>query len=257
MHHHPEKRKIKILTGTFLLLLLSLLTLKSSYHRPSERTTLLSFDVEPVDGEDSVIQVIELLRSENVNATFFVTGEYAEKYPEIIKKMEGFEVACHGWSHKPFTRMNSSEKKSELAGCREMLEQLTGEKIIGFRAPYNRIDRSTLAILEDGGFTYDASMIMGLGFLFPDVDERKIGEVPISSISGIPLEDVVWLYYLHLDCAYFYILKHKSTPFESYLFHPHHIAGHKAQLKEFIRYLKDENVTFISHSGLILSHEGV
>jgi peptidoglycan/xylan/chitin deacetylase (PgdA/CDA1 family) len=257
MHHHPERRKTEILTGTFLLLLFIILILRLSYNGPAAQKTLLSFDVEPVDGEESVTELVELLRSENINATFFVTGEYAEQNPDIVKKMRGFEVACHGWSHKPFTKMNDSAKKSELLRCKDVVERLTGQEIIGFRAPYNRIDGSTLDILEETGFAYDASMIRGLGLIFPNVDERKIGEIPISSIFALPLEDVIWLHYLRLDSAYFYILAHKTTEFESYLFHPHHIAKQKEQLKTLIKYLKDENVTFISHSGLTFPHEGV
>jgi peptidoglycan/xylan/chitin deacetylase (PgdA/CDA1 family) len=257
MFKKQDRNKIIFFSATFLVMMAIIIIIKLSFNGPSARTILLSFDVELVDGKESVNSVIEALKIEGINATFFVTGEYAERYPSVVRNMQGFEVGCHAWSHRPLTSMDDDDKKDEILRCREALEILTGEEITGFRAPYNRIDSNTLDILEHEGFTYDASMINGLGLLFPDVDDRNIGEIPISSVLGVPLEDVVWLHYLHLDGAYFYILKHKSTELESYLFHPHHIASHEPQLKEFIKHLKQQNVTFISHSGLTFHHEGV
>ncbi|MBW2971477.1 polysaccharide deacetylase family protein [Candidatus Woesearchaeota archaeon] len=225
---------------------------------PERQYVLLSFDVEPVDGEQSVMDMLDIVYRTNVSATFFVTGEYAEEHPEIVKLMTGREIACHGQTHKAFTKMTKDEKKAEIIRCRDTIENITGKKVMGFRAPYNRIDRETLEILEDERFMYDASYIKGWGFLFPRLRGHKIGEIPVSSTFGIPLEDVVWVHYLKMPGAFFYILKHKETPVESYLFHPHHAAAHKQEIEEFINYLKRRNVIFISHAQLIETQdEGV
>ncbi len=225
---------------------------------PDSRVVLLSFDVEPVDGEQSVMDVLDVVYRHDVDATFFVTGEYAARYPHIVKLMTGREVACHGWSHRPFTKMTDAEKRSELRRCRQVLENITGRKVVGFRAPYNRIDAETLSVLEQEHFIYDASIIKGLGSIYPGLRQHRIGEIPVSSILGVPLEDVVFLHYLNMDRAFFYIMKNKETGLESYLFHPHHISQHKKEFEEFINYLKERNTTFISHSRLVRNqHEGV
>ena len=94
--------------------------------------------------------------------------------------------------------------------------------------------------------------------LYPNVGERNIGEIPVSSVLGVPLEDVVFLHYLKMPWLYFYILKNKEGGIESYLFHPHHIAEYKNEFEGFIKHLKEENVIFISHRELIeMQDEGV
>jgi peptidoglycan/xylan/chitin deacetylase (PgdA/CDA1 family) len=241
----------------FVALLILLFTGMMVKKAPQERYILLSFDIELVDGEKNVTELLKVLDSEGITATFFVTGEYAEQYPAILRKMVKHEIACHGYSHKKFTKMNSSEKKEEIEKCKSAIKKATGKEVAGFRAPYTRIDHETMMLLDEEGFLYDASVIEGLGMFYPNVMQHKIGEIPVSSVLGIPLEDVIWTYYLGLPGTYFYLLKNKDTEIESYLFHPHHIMQHKNEFSEFIRHLKNQNVMFISHYGLIGKHEGV
>jgi|GEM_PF-2543672 len=261
-HQRPglpkEAKKTNLLFGIFITALVLVLAMMIIRDEPEKRYVLLSFDVEPVDGEQSVMDVLDVIYRTNTSVTFFVTGEYAEQHPNIVKLMTGREIGCHGHTHKAFTKMNLTEKEEDILRCRSAVESLTGQKIVGFRAPYNRIDRETLEALEKQGFLYDASYIKGLGFIFPRLREIRIGEIPVSSLFMIPLEEVVWLHYLRMPGAYFYVLRHKQGMLESYLFHPHHIATHKQELEEFINYLKEQNVIFISHRQLVeMQDEGV
>jgi peptidoglycan/xylan/chitin deacetylase (PgdA/CDA1 family) len=232
-----------------ILILLLVLVLTSKY--PDQRVVLLSFDVEPVDGSESVLEVLEIVYRNNVSATFFVTGEYAEQYPEVVELMTGREIGNHGYSHKAFTKMDRDEKISELRKTNLLLENITGQEVLGFRAPYNRIDKETMVVLEEEGFLYDSSIISGWGIFYPGVGDMLIGEIPVSSVLGFPLEDVVFLHYLRMPGLYFYILENKKSGFESYLFHPHHISKYKNEFEEFINHLKKENTIFISHRELI------
>ena len=251
-------RKTNLIFAAFIALLIIFLLIVLLKKAPSEQYVLLSFGVEPVDGREDVAKVWNIIQEEGINATFFITGQYAEEFPEIVSAMQGQEIACQGYSHKKFTEMNTSEKKSEIKKCKIALQQNNGQKITGFRAPYNRIDTETLKILEEEGFVYDASIIKGLSLIYPNVDNLKIGEIPVSSFLGIPLEDVIWLYYLKIPGIYFYILETKESGMESYLFHPHIIAKEEARFREFINSLKKRNAIFISHHQLVeTEHEGV
>jgi len=78
--------KFNILGAVFLVLLVTVLILSVYHKEPSDKVVLLSFDVEPVDGE-SVLDIMEVLDKTEVGATFFVTGKYAVEYPEIVKKL--------------------------------------------------------------------------------------------------------------------------------------------------------------------------
>jgi peptidoglycan/xylan/chitin deacetylase (PgdA/CDA1 family) len=256
--HHDERNRTNILFGLFISLLVILLVLFVTNDAPDKKIVLLSFDVEPVDGEASVMTVLDAIERENISVTFFVTGEYAASHPDIVERMAGQEVGVHGYTHKPFTKMDNEEKISEISMTRNLLENITGQSVIGFRAPYNRIDSKTLDVLESEGFRYDASMISGWGIFYPNIGDRDIGEVPVSSVLGLPLEDVVFLYYLRMPSLFFYIIENKKSGLESYLFHPHHIAEHINEFDDFINRLKKENTIFISHRELIEQHnEGV
>ncbi len=249
-------REANTLFGFFVAILVFLLIITVIAKAPEQRNILISFDVEEVDTRNDITNILEILYDNKIDATFFVTGGYAEKNPGIVKMMSAHEIACHAYSHKTLTKMDYEDKKKEVTACADTIKNITGTRPIGFRAPYHRIDLETLEILDQEGFTYDASIIKGLGFAFPDVSMHSIGEIPVSSIFGIPIEDVIWIYYLRSNDVFFYILNHKNTELESYLFHPHHIMLHKEEFRGFIKGLKTQNANFISHKGLIFSQDG-
>jgi peptidoglycan/xylan/chitin deacetylase (PgdA/CDA1 family) len=234
-----------ILFSIIILTIIIILIIAQSAEKPQKQYVLLSFDVEPVDEKQSVLEIADILAQEGVNATFFVTGQYAIENPETVAALSGFEVACHGTSHRPFPDLNLTEKQEELDGCKGLGK--------GFRAPYNRIDAETFELLKKNGFEYDASMIKGYGILYP---EPTIPEIKVSTFLGMPLEDVVFLYYLHLKGPFFYIMKNKDSKIESFLFHPHHIIKEKTRLKELISDLKRQNKNLISHHQLVLINGG-
>ncbi|MFC1741181.1 polysaccharide deacetylase family protein [Nanoarchaeota archaeon] len=221
------------------------------HDRPDRRYVLLSFDVEPVDGEEDVMGVLDVVYRHELNVTFFVTGEYTERYPGVVRMMAGQEVANHGYSHTAFVKLSREEKVSEIRQTRMLLENVTGKDVVGFRAPYNLVDKETFRVLEEEGVLYDASIIGGWGLFYPSLSGFSFGEIPVSSIFAVPFEDVSWVHYLRMPGLYFYLMKHKEGELESYLFHPHHIMQYKNEFEEFINYLKDSNVIFISHSQLI------
>ena len=219
-----------------------------------ERTVLLSFDTEPVDGE-TPLEIVEVLNAYGVEATFFVTGEYAHTYPEIVKSLaQDHEIGCHTYSHKKLTTLSKKEKREEIVRCKETVSEVVGGEIKGFRAPWHRIDLESMMILEEEGFDYDASPIRSWGLFYPSVS--GLGEVRVSSFLLVPLEDTIWIYYMRLPGLFFSVLSNKRTGLESYVFHPHQIIKEKERFEEFISDLKRENVNFISHSRLVGKHEG-
>lgn len=102
--------------------------------------------------------ILELLRKYDVKATFFVVGEIAEKYPEVIKfiKEEGHEVAFHGYYHIPLWRLNPQTFREEVTSFKRLVPDC-----IGFRAPSFSLNNNTkwaLNVLKDEGFRYDSSV---------------------------------------------------------------------------------------------------
>jgi polysaccharide deacetylase family protein (PEP-CTERM system associated) len=96
-------------------------------------------------------------------ATFFILGWIAERYPQLVKEIykRGHEVACHGYAHQCIFNQTQEEFKEDIKKSKSILEDLTGEKIIGYRAPTYSIKENTLwalKILSEEGFTYDSSI---------------------------------------------------------------------------------------------------
>jgi len=102
---------------------------------------------------------LDLLEEYNAFATFFVVGELAEKYPEILEKIreKGHEIAFHGYYHKSLSKLNAAILKSEM----QKFGSLIKGKCLGFRAPSFSLSNKTkwaLKVLEDAGYKYDSSI---------------------------------------------------------------------------------------------------
>ena len=102
--------------------------------------------------------VLDLLRDYDIYATFFVVGEIAERFPEVLKmiKAEGHEVSFHGWSHLPLWEQDAESFRLEV----ERFLKLHPD-CLGYRAPSFSLDersRWALRVLEDAGIQYDSSI---------------------------------------------------------------------------------------------------
>lgn len=89
-------------------------------------------------------QLLDGLKEREVVATFFVTGENAENYPDIIRREqdEGHLIGNHTYSHIQLTSRNRETFREELVQTNEILEEITGEKISFVRPPYGSWDKS-------------------------------------------------------------------------------------------------------------------
>lgn len=109
---------------------------------------------------ESLNPIMELLDSYDIRATFFVLGEVAEKYPELIEKIYegGHEIASHGNSHTPLFDLTYGQFEEEIRQSKKILGKYHP---IGFRAPSFSINNDTrwaLEVLKKNGFTYDSSV---------------------------------------------------------------------------------------------------
>ena len=129
-------------TILFLIVLtLGVLFLKFNYFLPSitrfsTKECLLTFDDGP--HPDYTPQVLDILKEKNVKAVFFVIGEKAEQYPEIVKRIinEGHLIGNHSYSHNKFMAMFPTTTLIEdLEKCQLILHNITGEENQLFRAP--------------------------------------------------------------------------------------------------------------------------
>lgn len=108
----------------------------------TEKKIALTFDDGPHPKYTELL--LDGLKERDVVATFFVTGENAQNYPDIIRREqeEGHLVGNHTYSHMQLTSRNRETFREELVKTNEILEDITGEKVSFVRPPYGSWDKS-------------------------------------------------------------------------------------------------------------------
>jgi polysaccharide deacetylase family protein (PEP-CTERM system associated) len=144
--------------------------------------------------ERSTERLLDLFRRRRVEATFFVLGWVADRFPDLVREVErrGHEVATHGYSHRLLTFMQPEEFRADLMRSLESLSRMTTGEIRGFRAPSFTLTRKTLwavDVLRECGIRYDSSVFpvrfhpdYGItdGELYPHDLAEGLTELPMS-----------------------------------------------------------------------------
>jgi len=113
--------------------------------------------------EASTRCLLELFAECDIKATFFILGWVAKRSPDLIRAIHraGHEVACHGMSHELVYRQTPEIFAAETRESKELLEQIIGAKVLGYRAASWSITRQSLwalDIIHELGFEYDSSI---------------------------------------------------------------------------------------------------
>ena len=108
-------------------------------------------------------QMLDLMAQHDVQSTCFVLGKVAEDHPTLIRDIHqaGHEVATHGYAHDEVHHLTPEAFRDDLQRSIDLLEGVTNEKVIGYRAPYFTITPRSLwalPILAEAGIRYDSSI---------------------------------------------------------------------------------------------------
>lgn len=108
-------------------------------------------------------RILNILKSYNVFATFFILGWVAERCPELVARIaaEGHEVASHGYGHQRIVTLSRIEFRDDIRRSKAILEDIIGKPVFGYRAPsYSISPRTPWAFDEllEAGYQYDSSI---------------------------------------------------------------------------------------------------
>ena len=146
-------------------------------------------------------KILDLFEKYEIKATFFTLGYIAEKFPDLIKKIDGkgHEIASHSYSHLDIRKTTEKDFEKDIKKSIEILEKITGKKVFGFRAPYFSIDKKSFWAMKilSKYFKYDSSIFPVKTPLYgirnaprniykPDLTNPSI-EDPKSELIEIPL----------------------------------------------------------------------
>lgn len=111
----------------------------------------------------STEKILDILEKKKITATFFILGCVAEKFPDLIERIEaaGHEIGSHGYWHVVATRQSPQEFEEDLKESLAVLSRVSHDRIIGYRACNFTLVESTswiIDILKLHGLKYDSSI---------------------------------------------------------------------------------------------------
>lgn len=138
-----------------------------------QKVISLSFDA--AWGNEDTQQLIDILAKYNIKVTFFVVGEWVDKYPESVKALSdaGHEVMNHSNDHAHFNSLSAEEIVSNINACSDKIEAITGVRPTLFRPPYGEYDDHVITAVRG----------MGVQPIQWDVDSLDWKELPASEIT--------------------------------------------------------------------------
>lgn len=112
----------------------------------------LSFDA--AWGNEDTSKILEILKKNDVRATFFMTGGWIEKYPDDVKAIAaaGHDLGNHSENHKQMSQLSAEQCKEELMTPHEKVKQLTGVDMILFRPPYGDYNDTLIQTSKECGY---------------------------------------------------------------------------------------------------------
>ena len=146
--------------------------------------------------ENNTDAVIALFAETGTKATFFTLGWVAHRHPQLIRRIvdAGHEIASHGWDHKRVFKMTPAEFADDIARTRVTLEDASGQKVTGYRAPSFSIDQRTPWAHEElarAGYDYSSSVApikhdhygwaAAPRFAFKPVEGADLIELPVTT----------------------------------------------------------------------------
>jgi len=164
----------------------------------------LEFAQELVQQTNAQFQeaLLGIFEDHGVRATFFVLGWVAERQPELIRTIAaaGHEIASHGWDHVRVTHQTPAQFRDSIRRTKSLLEAITGQPVLGFRAPSFSIVAGrewALDVLIEEGYRYDSSLFPvrrpGGGYGYPNgsADPHWL-ERPAGRLAEIPPTTLRW-----------------------------------------------------------------
>ena len=150
-----------------------------------DRTIAISFDA--AWGNEDTQTLIDILDQYGVKTTFFVVGDWVDKYSESVKALSeaGHEVMNHSSTHAHFSKLSHSEIVSDISACNEKIAAITGVTPKLFRCPYGEYDDHVINAVFSLGMTaiqWDCDSLDWKGIPAGQIQRRVLDKVQPGSI---------------------------------------------------------------------------
>ena len=114
----------------------------------------IAFTMNCAWNADDIDSILETLKNNNVHITFFIVGEWADKYPEAVKKIyeAGHEIGSHSNTHPHVNNLSSEKNLEEIQLSVNKIEKITGIKPTLYRAPYGEYNNTVIKTAQENGY---------------------------------------------------------------------------------------------------------
>ena len=114
---------------------------------------MLAISFDAAWGNEDTQQLIDILEQYSVKATFFVVGDWVDKYPESVKALHdaGHEVMNHSNTHAHYPQLSADEVVADLNACNDKIEAVTGVRPTLVRLPYGDYDDNSINAVRSIG----------------------------------------------------------------------------------------------------------
>ena len=138
--------------------------------------------------------VLALFAESGVKATFFTLGWVAERHPALMRRIVdgGHEIASHGWDHLRVFTLTPDQFRDDIGRARKTIEDASGHKVTGYRAPSFSIDQRTPwahEILAEQGYAYSSSVapVVHDHYGWPEAPRFAFRPVAGSALIELPV----------------------------------------------------------------------
>lgn len=150
-----------------------------------DKVVALSFDA--AWGNEDTQQLIDILNKYDVHATFFVVGQWVDKYPESVKALadNGNEVMSHSDDHAHFAQLDAAQISENIKLSCDKIENVTGVRPTLFRCPYGEYNDTVISTVNNMGMSaiqWDVDSLDWKGLSADEICSRVLNNVKSGSI---------------------------------------------------------------------------
>lgn len=124
-------------------------------HQVETSNKVMALTVNVDWGGEVIPALLDAFKRENVKATFFVSGRWAKKNPELVKAIasQGHQIENHGYSHLHPDRVSVVDNKREILRTEQVIEEIIGRKTTFYAPPYGEKGSSGLRAADELGYS--------------------------------------------------------------------------------------------------------
>lgn len=150
-----------------------------------DKVVALSFDA--AWGNEDTQTLIDILGKYNINATFFVVGQWVDKYPESVKALSdsGNEIMSHSDDHAHFAQLSAEQITANINASNDKIENITGVRPTLFRCPYGEYNDTVIKTVNGMGMLpiqWDVDSLDWKELSADDICSRVLNNVKSGSI---------------------------------------------------------------------------